>query len=170
MGSCHRGRTLPLSLADRGLLQTDQTNSAAHRFSGQLRQCRALAGLDGLIGLCAFALPSLGQSMAGKLRAPVDVPALGLVGEARRHFFAQKLWDSTSTLATTGRTTASLFARLEARGLSNLWDSTTAQTPFGNQTSKILNLTFASIQKSVRCAQQIAYSLPLSLRYGMTVT
>ena len=46
----HRG-ILPVPLADRSLLQADQADLAVGGLSGHQRQRRAVAGLDGLVGL-----------------------------------------------------------------------------------------------------------------------
>jgi hypothetical protein len=57
--SPQRGRPLPVPLANRGFLQADQADVAVGRFPGAQRQCGALAGVDGAVGLRAVALPEL---------------------------------------------------------------------------------------------------------------
>jgi hypothetical protein len=51
----HRG-VVSLPLADRSVFQADQADLATGRFPGHQRQCGALAGMDGALGLSAVAL------------------------------------------------------------------------------------------------------------------
>src|ERR1017187_639668 len=112
-------RVVPLPLANRSLLQTDQADLAVGGFPGHQRQRRAFAGLDGAPGLFTLAGSGFSIGVGPQLQPPLyhhscfPLEKMGPVG------FAASLWDSRRSLSIPGPTGAGLLSRNRVK----LWDS-----------------------------------------------
>ena len=87
-------RVIPLPLADRSVLQGDQTDLAVERLLGPQRECGALANLDRAARAFAVALSGLGAWLGAQLHAALHHRTRSIVAALVDHRVAAKLWDS----------------------------------------------------------------------------
>jgi len=100
--------------------QADQADAAAGGLSGQQRQRRALAVVDGAAGVCAAALPGMGQPVGAQFSASVGGDPGRALEQTRFAGAAQKLWDSRRLVSMFGAAPAGVFT---GPGALELWDS-----------------------------------------------
>src|SRR5678816_2129562 len=102
-----------MSLADRGLLQANQTDSPVGRFYRAQRQRGEVANLDGVTDLCVVALPGVCEPMGAKLCPHVGAGACGIMEEIGFVGFIEAMvWDSTKTIEVSRLPGAGLFPRI----------------------------------------------------------
>ena len=83
-----------MSVADRSVFQTDQTNLTVGGFLRLQRQCCAVAGLDGAVSLFVATIFELSVEVVPQFHEAIHDPTSGVVGKTGFIGFARLLWDS----------------------------------------------------------------------------
>src|SRR5688572_30785637 len=94
MATAERSRSLPLSLADRTVLQKPQAESSDYGFFGLQRQCGALADLDRSVGSLAVAFPGLEVALGFSFWTGLHLASRCALAPLRLDGSPPSLWDS----------------------------------------------------------------------------
>ena len=124
-----RVRPLPAPLGHRGVLQTVQAKPQTWQLPWSQRQRRQMAGLHGLAGLCAAAIPGASLVMGTRLHTAVCRHEIDVVGKNRPTCVIEILWDSIDAIQGDRSAKYGLVAWFCTCQDVNPWDSIRASLP-----------------------------------------